>query len=326
MKKFFVLIIMIASIFGLQAQNTITNSDFEIWSYGKPVNWSMGLHGYITSVINIPVEVNFGSQSNIAHSGNSAIKLASADFTIPYMGYSFNLPGILQAGESEGFSIPLTDILNIIQMFQDTTGFGGLDGLDSMDISSLSSLVQLLSKGVPCSSTPAAVSAWARYIPQEGDQLVMFAMTKKEGIPVDYTYKTFSGADTSTYHQIGVGFSTPNAECDSIMVLFMSSQQLGSTSVLYIDDVALEYSGTGISTFDNFPGSVYPNPATDHLQIRPDNDRPYVWTLTDMSGKTLMTGEASGETSIDTRDCATGMYLLHLNGDGISGTRKIMIR
>lgn len=306
----------------MQAQNNILNSDFELWSYGKPVGWTVGLHGTITSFVNLPVEVNFGTQSSEAHGGSSAVKLMSADFTIPYVGYSLNLPGILQVGESEGFTIPLEDIMNIANMFQDTTGFGGLD---STDLSSLSSLTRLLSNGVPCTQVPASVTAWVKYQPQENDQLIMLAVAKKEGMPISYNYGSFQTDDPNAYQKIGIDLDMPNAECDSIMIVILSSLQLGSSSVLYVDDVSLEYSGVGISDMESYTGKIYPNPAGDRLFIQPENEEVYEWTLTDLKGKLLQSGKASGGVSIDTKTCVPGMYLIQIREQGETSTHKVMI-
>ena len=325
MKRTLVLFAFLAGVLGMQAQNTITNSDFELWSYGKPVNWTANLHGNITSVINIPVEVNFGTQTNDAHSGNSAVQLTSAEFSIPYLGYSFVLPGILQAGESDGFSIPLQDILNIIQIFQDTTG-SAIGDLDSTDLNSLVSLMQLLSKGVPCSTTPSAVSAWVKYQAQNDDQMTLIAISKKDGVPVDYAYKSFGDMNPNAYQEVGVNFENPGEECDSIMIVLLSATSLNSTSVLLVDDVALHFSGVGIVSLEDFEGDIYPNPASDMLHVRPSNENAYRWTLTDLTGKTLQSGEAVGETTVDTRSYAPGVYLLQVNSNGKTGVSKVVIR
>ena len=323
MKKTFTLVMLLAGFWGLTAQNTILNSDFELWSYGKPVGWTVGLHGDITSIVNLPVEVNFGTQSNEAHSGNSSVKLVSGDFTIPYTQFSFNLPGILQAGESEGFSIPLESIMSIIQAIQDTTGNSGFD---PENLASLSSLLQLLSKGVPCSTVPASVTAWVKYQPQEGDQLMMFAVAKKEGMPISYNYGIFQTEDPDAYQKIGIDLDSPNAECDSIMIIILSSTTMNSTSVLFVDDIALEYSGVGIPELEDFDGKIYPNPASNQLCIQPDNENVYEWTLTDLSGRILLTGKSIGKTILDTRSCATGMYLLQIKADNKISTHKVSIR
>lgn len=323
MRKLFFTMVCLMAVAGLSAQNNIMNSDFEIWSYGKPVNWTVGLHGTITSYVNIPIEVNFGTQSNDAHAGNSAVMLQSADFTIPYVGYSFNLPGILQAGESEGFSIPLEDIMAIIQMFQDTTGTGSLD---STDLTPLLSLAQLLSPGVPCTTTPTAVSAWVKYQPQDDDQLVMLAITKKDGAPVDYAYKMMSTDNPSVYENVGVTFENPGEECDSIMIVIMSAMSLNSTSVLYVDDVSLVYSGVGVAGHKDFSESLYPNPTSDVLNIDVEGVQEYHWTIRDLTGRTLQSGRGAGKTTLNVKDYPAGIYMLTLNVNGSERTRKVVVR
>ena len=323
MKKTFTLVMLLAGFLGLTAQNTIPNSDFEQWSYGKPVGWTVGLHGTITSIINLPVEVNFGTQSSEAHGGSSAVKLVSSDFTIPYLGYSLNLPGILQAGESEGFSIPLEDILAIIQAIQDTTG---TSGLDPDNLATMSSLLQLLSKGVPCSAVPVSVTAWVKYQPQDGDYLMMFAVAKKEGMPISYNYGIFQTDNPNSYQKIGIDLDAPNAECDSIMIIILSSTMMNSSSVLYVDDIALESSSVSIPNVEDFYGKIYPNPAVNKLHIQPDNEKAYEWTLTDLSGRTLQTGKSTGETILDTKSYATGMYLLQIKADNKISTHKVLIQ
>lgn len=323
MKKTFTLVMLLAGFLGLTAQNTLPNSDFEQWSYGKPVGWTVGLHGTITSFVNIPVEVDFGTQSSEAHGGSSAVKLTSSDFSIPLLGYNLNLPGILQAGESEGFSIPLEDILTIIQAIQDTTG---TSGLDPDNLASLTSLLQLLSKGVPCSTIPASVTAWVKYQPQEGDQIMMFAVAKKEGMPISYNYGIFQTDNPNSYQKIGINLDAPNTECDSIMIIILSSTMMNSSSVLYVDDIALESSGVSIPIVEDFNGKIYPNPAVNQLHIQPDNEKAYEWTLTDLSGRTLQTGKSTGETILDTKSYATGMYLLQIVAEGNISTHKVLIQ
>lgn len=326
MKKLFLLTIMVACAFAMQAQN-IQNSDFELWSDGKPVNWVTDIHGDIISAsMAFPVEVHFGTQTSDAHSGSSAIRITSADATSPNLDYTTNLPGVLQVGESEGFTLPMEEAMSVLGTMQDTNGIGSiLSNLDSYDLASLSSFFQIFSKGIPFSVTPKSVSAWVRYIPQEGDSLALFAMTKRNGNPVDYTYQLFAPGDTTDYHQVSINLNTPDAECDTLMIIIVSSTMMNSSSVLYVDDVELSFLHS-IADHDQFPGSVYPNPAIDRLYLHPNSDQPYIWTLTDLTGKTLLSGEAIGETSINTKDYPTGMYLLHISGDGISGARKIMIR
>ena len=100
----------------------------------------------------------------------------------------------------------------------------------------------------------------------------------------------------------------------------------GRPTVLLVDDIALHFGGVGIVSIEDFEGDVYPNPASDMLHIRPGNGNAFRWTLTDISGKVLQTGEAIGETTVDTRSCAPGLYLLQVNANGKTGVSKVVIR
>lgn len=323
MKKILFTLVCLNVLMGLSAQNNPINGDFELWSYGKPVGWTIGLHGNITSYINIPVEVNFGTQTNVAHDGNSAIKLQSADFTIPYVDYSANLPGILQAGESEGFSIPLSDILAIVQALQDTTGMGGFD---PDNLSSLVSLLQLLSKGIPCTATPPGVSMWVKYEAEEDDHIMVVALTKQNGMVVDYAYEMFGDLNSNNYVKIGMPFENAGAPCDSIMLIVLSSTRLNSSSVLYVDDVELKYTSVGVDRHEALSEEIYPNPTSDVLNIEVGDGQEYQWTFRDLTGRTLQSGKGAGKSTLNVKDYPSGIYMLTLNVNGSERTRKVVVR
>lgn len=323
MKKITVLFAFLLCFMGLHAQNTIMNGDFELWSCGKPVGWTAGLYGTLTSAyVNIPVEMTFCTQSTDAHTGNYAVKVTSADFTIPYVGYSFNLPGIMQVGEAQGFSIPLQNLLDIIQIFQDTTG---TSSFDSIDMESLASLAQLASPGVPCASTPRYVTMWAKYQAAEEDQVAVIAATKRNGQFVDYTYNVFDNLSADAYQQISVEFDSPGEECDSIMIIVFSALSVNSTSVLYVDDVQLS-NGVSVCDFEKIRENVYPNPASDVLYVEVEGDQTYQWALRDLTGRILKSGNGQGKTAVDVRSCPAGVYMLTFTSEGQKQTRKVVIR
>lgn len=307
---------------GLHAQNAIPNGDFELWSYGKPVGWTTGLFGSLTSYVNIPVEINFCTQATDAHTGNYAVKVEAADFTIPYLGYSFNLPGILQVGEAQGFSIQLQDLLSIIQILQDTTG---TPNLDSINLNAFSSLMQLASPGVPCSTTPRYVTMWVKYQAVDDDEVTVIAFTKRNGMFVDYAVENFSNLNPNEYQQISVEFENPGAECDSIMIIVFSALSLNSSSVLYVDDVKLS-NGVSVADFETIHENVYPNPASDVLNIEAEGAENYQWELRDLTGRILNSGEGQGKTTLDVRRYPAGVYMLTLHAGGQKQTRKVVIR
>lgn len=325
MKKTVLLFTMLLCLAGMKGQNLIPNGDFELWSFGRPVGWTTGLYGEFTYyTMNFPVQVNFGSQTQDSHSDNYAIKLQSSELTVPMLGYTIPIPGILQIGESEGFSIPLEDIAEIIEAIQDTTGEG--PGIDPSDLSSLTTLVKILAPGIPCSSTPTAVTLWTKYQHSDEDELMVFAMTKKNGVPVDYASNTFSIENPDEYEQLRLDFENPGTESDSIMIVIVSSTTMNGTSVLYVDDVKLLYSGVDVPVVEMNRESIYPNPASDVLYIQTNNDQPYQWTLRDLTGRTLDSGKAVGKTSLNVKKYPAGVYMMTFNVNGSEKTRKVVIR
>lgn len=319
MKKLLLSFVMICCLVTYGQSQTLVNGGFELWSNGKPVGWTTDLHGYITSIINIPVSVEFGQQSSIVHSGNSAVMLHSSDFSIPGMDYTLNLPGILQLGESEGFSIPLSDIMNIINAIQDTTG--GSD-FDPEDLAALSTLSKLLSNGVPCSHVPRSIGMWIKYDADEDDEMMIIAMAKKDGQYVDYASESFEATDG--YEKVGLEFDFYGEECDSIQLIIMSSYTLNSGSILYVDDVTLSDQPLGLAQNDVFDVLVCPNPVSNTLYVKMDGN--YQWTIVDLMGRTMQYGDGSGAQYINVSSFASGVYLLNLKtNDGKVVTRKISV-
>ncbi len=325
MKKTLLFFAVLAMIVGVKAQGTIPNGDFETWSYNKPVGWTPGLFGNLTvsSYVNIPLEVNFCTETNDAHSGTKAIRITSGELTIPYVDYSYVIPGFLQLGEAEGFSLPMQTVLAIIQMLEDTTSATPL--IDSTTLESLAPLLNALSPGIPCPSTPRYVTLWAKYQPQENDTMVVLALTKKDGQFVDVAYKQFYSLDPNNYEQIAVEFQNPDAPSDSIMILIFSSTTINSTSVLFVDDVELS-NGVSVPLLENKLDKIYPNPASDVLFLQPGSEEPYHWTLRDLTGRTLKSGTSTGKTSIDVKRYPSGVYMLTLNINGQESTRKVVVR
>lgn len=318
MKKFvFTSLCVICSILCIDAQ-VVPNGDFELWSYGKAVGWSADLHGIVSGFF--PISVSFGEQSTDAHSGNYAVHLKSENFTVPYMQYNLTLPGILQLGESAGFEISAEELYEFYNAISDTTGE---TQIDPSNLASLTSLLKLLAPGIPCNSTPAAVSFWAKYITDTIDYFAVFAATKKDGVFVDYTYNTFG--PKSQYSQVGVNFNNAGAECDSIMLLVFTSVANHSASELYIDDVELLNTPLSIDVVNESNMAVYPNPTNGVININICESGDYEWEISDLSGKVVKNGTIDESSVIDVSGFNSGMYILKIRGNNMSDTRKILI-
>lgn len=77
---------------------------------------------------------------------------------------------------------------------------------------------------------------------------------------------------------------------------------------IYIDDVSLTHSGTGIEEMQNDAVSVYPNPAVDQFQISASIPDQLQLTLFDAEGKMLKMETFCGTTTVSLDGLAQGVY------------------
>lgn len=314
------------------AQNTVPNSGFEQWTngsfnayvYAHPQDWTTAIVGnFITEVfgmqVPIPMTVSFGEQTSDAHSGSSALKLKANTVGIPgYDQYSFTCPGIAQLGSAEGFSIPMSLILDLMNGVDSTFDFNNL--------SSLATLTQLVAPGDACTVTPAQLKMWVKYLPAEGDSMTVMAYTKLGGSFVSVaTYTT--GATLSEYTQIEVPFDAPLAACDTLGIIIMSGgMNTNATTELYVDDVTLSYS-VGVQGHEQPKMSVYPNPASDVLYVEPAVDGWYRCQLLDMMGRVVVNaGKMEGRLEMNVSGLAPGVYMLRVENNKNQITKKVIVR
>lgn len=314
------------------AQNNVPNNGFEQWTngsfnsyvYAHPEGWTTALVGnFMTEIfgmqVPIPMTVAFGEQTSDAHSGNSALKLKANTVGIPgYDQYSFTCPGIAQLGSAEGFSIPMSLILNLMNGVDSTFDFS--------DMSSLASLTQLIAPGDACMTTPASVKMWVKYLPTEGDSMTVMAYTKMAGSYVSMGSFT-TGATMAEYTQIEVPFDDPLSVCDTIGIIIMSGgMNTNQNTELYVDDITLSYN-VGIQNHETVKMRVYPNPATDILYVEPAVEGWYRCQLTDLLGRVVASvGRTAGRTELNVSGLAPGVYMLRVESDGNMITKKVIVR
>ena len=71
---------------------------------------------------------------------------------------------------------------------------------------------------------------------------------------------------------------------------------------------------------------VYPNPASDYVQIRYAEAQPATLVLVDMQGRMLKQLRISGDFRMDVSGLAAGMYIVRLQNGDASAIRKIQVR
>jgi len=333
MKKISILAFAMCLFAAVNAQSSVQNGGFETWSSGglfsqeQPQDWTAALVGTITQEIYgiqipIPVDTYFGSKTTESHGGSYALKLQANNVGIPGTDYTFLMPGIAQYGHAEGFSIPLSTILDLVNMIsnQDTTGLGDLDW------ESLASLSQIISPGMPCTETPAHVNLWVKYQPQGDDSLMVIAFTKNGGSVASFAQLS-AGGTMDEYTQLSATFDAPLAPCDSLCIIIVSgSFSTDENTVLYVDDVCIDYE-LGVQEMDMPKLSVYPNPTVESFTISLDSEEAYDYQLMDVAGKVVANASGvQGTATVDVREFTPGMYLLRVNQHNQYVTRKVVVR
>ncbi|WP_194851417.1 T9SS type A sorting domain-containing protein [Nonlabens antarcticus] len=74
--------------------------------------------------------------------------------------------------------------------------------------------------------------------------------------------------------------------------------------------------------------SVYPNPSNGIFKINWKMEVEYSYIVTDMTGKTILQSDSSNDktTQLDLTDVASGLYFLHVNANGVTDVKKLLVR
>lgn len=337
MKKTLLFVAMVLSVCMLRAQNAIPNGGFETWggnsffTQEQPDGWTAALDGTVTiyAGYGIPLHYYFGTKTTDSHTGQYALKLKSQAVGIPGVTESYQFPGLLQLGEADGFSIPLTTVTNLAGLLSNI-GNGQLDSLNLTqdDLDALMSLADVMAPGIPFTVTPAYLKMWVKYLPQDGDEMRVVAFTRNGSTPVGYGYYT-STETMNEYTEINIEFSNPLEPCDTLSIVVLSGGMNPSTATeLYIDDISVDFNlNSMVSLYDKNALSVYPNPAHDQLNIQINSENVGTYQLMDLTGKVLREGRVEGgRETLDVSRMTPGMYMLKLHQDGLFMTRKVVVR
>lgn len=97
--------------------------------------------------------------------------------------------------------------------------------------------------------------------------------------------------------------------------------------LILLDDIKVEV-GDNVST-DNFVKStfsVYPNPASDLINITSSESNIAKITISDINGRVVKSFDFNNvsETSLNISDLANGVYMLNFDNDGVISTKKFI--
>ncbi len=294
MKRLHLILTIAACIGYLQpnAQNLVTNPDFEVWdtiaSYPNPLGWhtlnELSEFGYdITTKPTID-----------AYHGTLAVELTSTEgpFTI--------LPGILSAGP----------ILN--------NNFEPDFSQARVPFNHRPDRVQFHYKAQPQSGDTCAfimvLTKW-NAITASADTVGMASFS--------------TGDYDSTYHAADLSIDyVSGAMPDSIFLLFSSSldgfnPKAGSRFI--IDQLSFEGNSTGLSNVQRTKAVVYPNPANEFISIEMKNETTQL-RIFDMFGKMMVCETNYNGKKIDVSQLPKGIYILEgeSNSTGITFSEKLI--
>ncbi len=144
-------------------------------------------------------------------------------------------------------------------------------------------------------------------------------------VAITETYQTF----TFDFSDIAAANDNPNFK---VRITWDGNTNQSNGNNRY-DNVAMFAGQTTLSTNaftqSNSNLSVYPNPATDVVLIKWDITAPnYEFSVLDMTGKAVMTGEHSSriEQQINVSELSKGVYHLLLEGNNEVITKKIIVK
>ena len=343
-KVLFAFVCLVAALQLSAQQPSITNPGFEQWSSGNPVGWTTKVSGTVNATfmgfnIPVPVNLNFGSQTSDAHSGNSALKLTANGMDLSSYGMpAFTLPGIAQLGTAGSFNVSLETIQQLAGL-----DFANLDlsNLPDVDWEELASLRNILSPGAPFNLVPTAMKVWVKYLPPTGvtDTMLVIVGAYKTGEPnmillgqMPDTYGYYASNDRIenwTELNIPISYDPEDVNCDSLMIAFVSSSFMNANSAteLYIDDISFEFDYMSVESTERIKMNLYPNPAVNEITLSVENQLDmYSVAVYDMNGKQLKRMEQlTGNTNIHVSDLTTGTYFLKVQQVGNTTVRKFVV-
>ena len=276
-KKLLLTTMLCASAFGFSQQ--LTNSGFENWTSGNPNNWG-SLDAMLTA--NGVSGTTLETQVSPGHSGTSACQLKTQ--TIAAL--AKNLPGVICSG-------PIT-------LGGSTINYGGIPY--NFNPTGYTFFYKFAPAGVDTAGTETVFTKWNTGT-NSRDTLGIGALL------FTTTTASFTQA-TVTINWLLSG--TP----DSCTMIFISSvgktPQVNTTFI--IDDVNMAGVAAGISQpFMLNAYSVYPNPATDVLNIVTKNERAAKVQIYDAIGRLIdVVPFENNKAQVNTQAYNTGFYIYRI--------------
>jgi len=71
---------------------------------------------------------------------------------------------------------------------------------------------------------------------------------------------------------------------------------------------------------------IYPNPATDNVQVKLETYVPFTVTVTNMMGQVVKTIQGQGEVNFNVADFQSGIYIVNVKTASATTSQKLIVR
>jgi hypothetical protein len=178
--------------------------------------------------------------------------------------------------------------------------------------------------GAPYTAIPDTFSFAYKYAGSNGDVAALYVTFHSGGVLLDSIFQPLF--DQATWQTIDLVLSLGSAP-DTMMFLAYSGENPGS--VLNLDNI--EFYGpnippviglTPIST--SMTVSMYPNPTSSTVLINAEGT--YDYSIVDLAGNVVLSNASNnGETELNISDLSSGTYLVKINNEHNSETKKLIV-
>ena len=261
----------------------LPNPSFEDWTnqffYEEPTGWATA-NPVVLFDAEAPISV---TKSTDAHAGSFSARIESTQADFEGTGNPEIVPGILFNGYIDFVS-------------------------------------QSFVAGTPFNFRPDSFQGWAKYSPAPGDGWgVQATLTKWDPVlgmrnPIaEGLY--FSDAASGAFTSFEFDFNYDSEEAPDTITVFVFNTNPEAPvigSVLWVDDFSMDYtSSASLNEVSNDYFKAYPNPVTDELRLRSENDETV--QIYSANGKLVKTITISKgvEKTVSCNDLEAGMYIIH---------------
>jgi hypothetical protein len=174
--------------------------------------------------------------------------------------------------------------------------------------------------GTPFQSRPLRMKVWYKYNKTSLDSgNIYIYLSKWTGTMSQLigTADLYIPSSVLSYTQATLNINYfSSATPDSIQVSFAATNRYNDVSAgtwLIVDDITLEYFPAAVTPLSRNLISLYPNPCTDKVHLAFQHSDEYEISITDMTGKTVLTKTVKGATAeMDMSGLTAGIYFMKL--------------